>query len=266
MERGRDGRQDNGDAIPHRKQILPCRRLGFKRQGSRPARAERRPVGAGLFFVLDLAVNFLAPWLLYRASRPHVDETHAIMISAGAPMVWGLVQFARSRKVDTLSVLSLGGIALSFAVFALGGSPKVLLVRESFIIGVIGVVFLGSALVRRPLMIGLIRGIGKSMPAAQTGPLAQAREEIESYAEAPWFRRLMTKMTVAFGLFCIFEMAARITLAMVLPTERFLLIAPIVRYATAGIVMALAFFYVAPAFRRQAARADGPPGSVSAAK
>jgi hypothetical protein len=227
------------------------------RQGSSAARAERRPVGAGIFFVLDLAVNFLAPWLLYRASRPHVDETHAIMISAGAPMVWGLVQFARSRKIDTLSVLSLGGIALSFAILALGGSPNVLLVRESLIVGVIGVAFLGSALIRRPLMIALIRSIGSSMPGGQTGALAQAREEIEAYVDAPWFQRLMSRMTVAFGLFCIVEMVARIALAVVLPTERFLLIAPIVRYAVAGVVMAGAFFYVVPAFRRGAARSEG---------
>jgi hypothetical protein len=203
--------------------------------------------------VLDLAVNFLTPWLLYRASRPHVDETHAIMISAGAPMVWGLVQFARSRKVDTFSVLSLGGIALSFAIFALGGSPKVLLVRESLIVGATGLLFIVSALIGRPLMLELIRGMFGSMPAGETGHLARAREELESYADAPWFRGLMKTMTLAFGVFGIVEMAARMALAFALPTERFLLVAPIVRYAIAGVSVAWVFFYVRPAFRRNAA-------------
>lgn len=202
-------------------------------------------------FALDLAVNFLMPWLFYRASRPHVDETHAIMISASAPMIWGLVQFARSRKVDTFSVLSLGGIAVSFAIFALGGSPKVLLVRESLVTGAVGLLFLASALIRRPLMFELFRGIAGSMPGEK---LARARELLESNAGAPWFRRLMTSMTLVFGIFGIVEMAARIALALALPTERFLLIAPVARYAIAGVAMAWIFFFVTPVFRRELAR------------
>ncbi len=216
-------------------------------------------VRARILFGLDLAVNFLMPWILYRATRPHVDETHAIMISASAPMVWGLVQFARSRRVDTFSMLSLGGIALSFAIFAFGGSPKVLLVRESLVIGAIGVVFIVSALAGRPLMFEVIRGIAQSMPAGETGKLAEAREELESFADAPWFRRFMNTMTVGFGIFAIVEMLVRMGLAFALPTERFLLVAPIVRYAIAGVAVAWVYFYIAPAVRRAAASSRKDP-------
>lgn len=208
------------------------------------------------FFVLDLAVNFLLPWLLYRASKPYVDETHAIMISASAPMLWGVVQFARSRKVNTFSVISLAGIVLSLAIFAIGGSPKVLLVRESFFGGALGVLFLASTLIGRPLMFELMRGILQNMPAEETGRVARAREELESNAGRPWFRRLMTTMTVVFGFFMIVEMAARIALAYALPTERFLLVAPIARYAIAGLAMAWIFLYVMPVFRREIRRGE----------
>lgn len=208
---------------------------------------------ARVFFALDLAVNFLAPWILYRVSRPHVDETHAIMISAGAPMIWGIAQFARSRKVDTFSILSLAGIALSFVIFAFGGSPKVLLVRESLIIGATGSVFIGSALIGRPLMFELMRGIGASLPPGETGRLAQTREELEKVADKPFFQRLMSMMTVGFGVLMIVEMAARMALAFALPTERFLLLAPIVRYAIAGLAVAWVWLFVVPAFRREAA-------------
>jgi hypothetical protein len=205
-----------------------------------------------VFFALDLAVNFLLPWLTYRVARPHVDEAHAIMISAVPPIAWGLVTFARKRKVDAFSILSLGGIAFSLGVFALGGSPKVLLVRESFVSGAIGVVFLGSALIGRPLMLEVIRAMAKSMPPGEAG--AKMRHELEVYGDAPPFRRLMTTMTIAFGTLGIAEMAARIALALSLPTERFLLIAPIARWAIAGVVMGWVFFFVVPAFRREMAR------------
>ena len=167
-------------------------------------------------------------------------------------MVWGLFQFARSRKIDTFSVISLAGIAVSFAIFALGGSPKILLVRESLFGGALGVVFVVSALIGRPLMFALVRGVLQSTPGEPT-KLARARQELESYAQARWFRRLMTTMTGAFGLLMIVEMAARMALAFALPTERFLLVAPIVRYAIAGVAMAWIFFYVRPYFRRESA-------------
>ncbi len=141
-------------------------------------------------------------------------------------------------------------IALSFAVFALGGSAKVLLVRESFITGAIGLLFITSALIGRPLMFWLVRGILQSVPAGESGKLARIREELESYADAPWFVRIMTVMTYNFGLFGIVEMVARIALALALPTERFLLIAPIARYAIAAVMIAWLYVYVIPAFRR----------------
>lgn len=194
------------------------------------------------------------PWLLYRASKPHVTEAHAIMISSGAPAIWGIVQFVRNRKVDTFSILSLSGIVLSLAIFAFGGSPKVLLVRESLIVGAIGVLFILSAMIGRPLMLEVMRGVTNSMPASDGGKLARAREELETYAEAPFFRRLMTTMTVGFGIFGIAEMAARMALAFTLPTERFLLIAPVVRYAIAGVSLIWVWFYVVPVFRRETGR------------
>lgn len=208
----------------------------------------------GAFFFFDLAVNFLAPWLLYRASRPHVSEVHAIMISASAPMVWGLAQFARSRKLDVFSVLSLGGIILSLAVLGLGGSPKVLLVRESFVGGAVGIAFLISAMIGRPLMLELLRAMVQSVPPGGTGMMARARQEVESFGDSPRFRRFMTTMTIVFGLLGVVEMSVRIALALTLPTERFLVVAPIVRYAIAGVVMAWVYFVLAPAFRREGAR------------
>ena len=87
-----------------------------------------------------------------------------------------------------------------------------------------------------------------------SGKLARAREVLESNADAPWFRRLMTTMTIVFGLVGIAEMGARIALALALPTERFLLVAPVARYAIAGVAIAWIFFFVMPVFRRELAR------------
>ena len=108
-------------------------------------------------FVLELAVNFLLPWLAYRLALPHLGETGALIASAVPPIVWSLIELVRFRRVDALSVMVVAGIVLSVAAMVLGGSPRVLLLRASLVSGAIGVVFLLSLPLRRPLLFYLAR-------------------------------------------------------------------------------------------------------------
>ena len=107
--------------------------------------------------VVELVVNLLLPWLAYRLALPHWGELGALYASAVPPVVWSLVEFARTRRVDALSILVLLGIVLSIVLMALGGSPRLLLMRESMASGAIGVVFLVSLVLRRPLTFYLAR-------------------------------------------------------------------------------------------------------------
>ena len=86
-------------------------------------------------FVLELAVNFLLPWLAYRFALPHLGETGALIASAVPPIVWSLIELVRFRRVDALSIMVVAGIVLSVAAMALGGSPRMLLLRESLVSG-----------------------------------------------------------------------------------------------------------------------------------
>ena len=75
-------------------------------------------------FVLELAVNFLLPWLAYRLALPHLGETGALIASAVPPILWSLVELVRFRRVDALSVMVVSGIVLSVAAMALGGEQR----------------------------------------------------------------------------------------------------------------------------------------------
>ncbi|WP_341774673.1 VC0807 family protein, partial [Burkholderia cepacia] len=108
-------------------------------------------------FVAELAVNFVLPWVVYRLALPSWGESGALYASAVPPLLWGIVEFARTRRVDALSAIALLGIALSIALMAGGGSPRLLLVRESFVSGTIGVVFLVSLVFKRPITYYLTR-------------------------------------------------------------------------------------------------------------
>ena len=103
-------------------------------------------------FGLELAVNLLLPWLTYRLLAPHVSEFAAIAWSAAPPMLWSLAELARHRSLDALSLLVLGGIALSLVALLFGGSPRMLMVRENLFTIPIGLLFLVSLLMKKPLI------------------------------------------------------------------------------------------------------------------
>jgi hypothetical protein len=181
------------------------------------------------------------------------------MVSVGAPMLWSLVQFARNRQVDPFSVFVISGIGLSLGAIALGGSPKLLLFRESMISGLTGLVFIGSAIVRRPLFYIIVLPVIRSFLSSQSstaavlpsGVAARALAEWEAFSDKPWFRRAMTTMTVVVGLILVAETAIRGVLILTLPSDRVLLIGPIVQYGAAGLLILWTYFYMVPAVRRE---------------
>ncbi|MGC9269167.1 VC0807 family protein [Acidiphilium sp.] len=189
-----------------------------------------------LMMALEILFNFLLPWVVYRVAKPHLGEIHAIMASAAPPMLWSLIEFARKRRVDAISVMVLGGIGLSLLGFALGGSPKLLLMRESLITGLIGVVFIVSALIGRPLMYVLASASLKRRSAEDSA-------EFEAYKDDPAFRRMMAVMTLVWGVGFVAETAVRSVLVFSLPVGRFLIIGPVVGYTTVGLLMVWTFLY-----------------------
>lgn len=73
------------------------------------------------------------------------------------PILWSLVEFARRRRLDALSVLVVSGIALSLLAMLGGGGARFLQLREKLVTAVIGLLFVGSALISKPLVYELAR-------------------------------------------------------------------------------------------------------------
>ncbi|WP_144143030.1 VC0807 family protein [Paraburkholderia sp. BCC1884] len=179
-------------------------------------------------FVLELAVNFLLPWLAYKLALPRLGETGALIASAVPPIVWSLIELVRFRRVDALSVMVVAGIVLSVAAMALGGSPRVLLLRESLVSGAVGVVFLLSLPLRRPLIFYLARAT-----------VAREMEGGAAHFEALWEARpglvsAMRRMTLVWGVGLTGETALRAWMALSWPVERFLVVSPFIGYGIYG--------------------------------
>jgi intracellular septation protein A len=177
----------------------------------------------GKFFVLlDFLVNLGGPFLVYQLAEGHMSETGALLLSSAPAILWSIGQLIWSRKLDALSLLVIAGIALSLVATLLGGSPRLLLVRESLVTGIFGLIFLGSLLFPRPLLFHLVK----------TTVSKQGMSEADFAARwsIPGFRFTFYLMTVVWGIGLLIEAISKIVLAFTIPTGPFLAISPIISY------------------------------------
>lgn len=207
-------------------------------------------------FVLELAVNFLLPWLAYKLAAPHWGEAGGLIASAVPPVIWSIVELARFRRVDALSVIVLLGIALSIGAMALGGSPRILLLRESMVSGAIGVAFLISLVMPRPLIFYLAR-------ATVAREVAGGAERMDAlWHESTFLAVSMRIMTAVWGAGLTSETILRSWMAWTWPIERFLIVSPIIGYGIYGALFLWTLWYRKIVQRRatQVGEPDSIPG------
>jgi len=171
--------------------------------------------------ILTLLLNGVVPWALYVWLQHYMSSLAALSVATLVPLAENLLYLAKHRKLDAFGSLMLFTFILTFVLVLLGGSEKILLVRESLITASVGLVFLGSLLFRRPLMFYLAeRFVGQSQFAANW-----------NYA---YFRFVMRLMTFVWGLILTAEAAVRVTMAFELSTEHYLALSNFVLYGFIG--------------------------------
>lgn len=188
-------------------------------------------------FVAELAVNLLLPWVAYRLAQPHWGEIGGLIASAIPPLAWSIVELVRFRRIDALSAVILLGIVLSLLAMAFGGGTRALLMRESLASGMIGVVFLGSLLAKRPIVFYLTRAT-----VARETREGVARLEL-LWSENRGFVTAMRLLTLVWGTGLAADAVLRTYLAATWPIERFLVVSPMLGYGVFGVLMAWTFWY-----------------------
>lgn len=179
-----------------------------------------------------LAINAIAPYLVYTLCKPYTGSLAALALSAVPPTIESLWSVVKRRRLDTVSALVLGGIVTSLLLIALGGSERVLLLRESLITSVIGLALVVSVVVGRPLIYYLFRQVWAG------GDAAAVMRWNERWATDAMLRRTMRLVTVVWGVGLIIEMAVRSFMVFEMEISRFLLISPFVQYGMTGLLVA----------------------------
>ncbi|MGR6331406.1 VC0807 family protein [Sphingomonas sp. XXL09] len=190
--------------------------------------AMNRQLGSRVgFLAIEAGINFGLPILIYDRVAPHSGDVVALMASSLPPLLWSLAEFVRRRRVDALSCLVLAGIALSLLAMLGGGSARFLQLRENLVSALIGLVFLGSAAVRRPLIYQLARaGLARKSP-----------DEVavfEAKRDKPHFRRVMTIMTLVWGIGLLASSALACVLVFALSIHDYMMVSPFVGYGSMG--------------------------------
>ncbi|MGA0603400.1 VC0807 family protein [Caulobacter sp. KR2-114] len=201
----------------------------------------------GLKLAFELLVNFIGPYLIYSLAAPHLGDVKALLASSVPPLAWSIIEFARERKVDAISVLALTGIVLSLIAFVGGGGVKMLQLRETLVGGLVGLVFLGSAAIGRPLIHELAR-------ARMNRRSKEAAAAFEGLTADAAFRRAMTLATVVWGAGLVGACAINCALVFALPIKTYLLVGGPVSYGAIGLLTAWTFWFVPRARRSARAR------------
>jgi hypothetical protein len=185
--------------------------------------AQSDPVRAGFRrFLIDIALNAIFPFALYRLSKRFfsASEFKALVVATTFPLGKSIFDIQKQRHLDPVAVIVLLGIGASAIALFAGGSPRLLLMRESIFTAVFGLACFGSLLLPRPMMFH----IGRHFIAG--GDATRRRRYDASWAltDVRFTSRLIT---VVWGSVYLGEFAIRVALIFLVPVGWVLVISPL---------------------------------------
>ena len=199
--------------------------------------------------LIDAALNAAVPTAVYQiAHHRGAGDVLALGLAAIFPALVALVGIVRRRTLDPIAGIVLFGLVVSALAFAVGGSARLLLVRESFVTGALGLTCFASLLAPRPLMYYFGRWFA-------TQGEAEAMRIYDLQWANPRFRAANRRITLVWGVAFSGEFALRVTIALTLPTAVVLAAGPLVLAAITAATIAWTFSYA----RRLRARYGGLP-------
>jgi hypothetical protein len=182
--------------------------------------------------VFDLAGPLVAYSLLRSAGQSAVT---ALVLSGIFPALGVTVGVIRHRRVDTIGVLVLAGIAVGTVLGLLSGDPRLVLVEGSVPTAVFGLLCLGSLWAHRPLIYRFaVEFIGADTPKGR---------DFEALWRYEGFRHTFRLFTVVWGITYLAEAAARVIIVETTSTGTALTVSKVMPYVVGAALAAWMFGY-----------------------
>ena len=186
--------------------------------------------------VITLLINGAVPFVVYEVLRSHMSSIAALSIATVIPLIDNLFSFIKRRKMDVFAVFMLVSFLLGIIMMCIGGSERLLLIRESFVTGILGIIFLGSLLFPRPLIFYFAIRFTVGNDPDKTSAFADNWQ----YA---YFRFVLRLMTVVWGGALLGESAVRSILVFKLSVTQFLAVSNFVMYGFVGAAIVFTVIY-----------------------
>ena len=202
-------------------------------------KAKKAKVLSTVFGILySIVVNAILPLVIYQLVKSYtsLSDFWALVISGIPPMLDTIVGVVRKGRVDLIAGLSLLSIGVSIILILLGGSPRLLLIRESYYTAAFGLAYIVSFLFPKPLAFYFARHFA-------TGNVPEKVTWFNSLWQYPGFRHGMRVSTAVWGISFLLEAVIRTYLVFTLTIPQFLIVSPFVFYGMLGGVMLWTMFY-----------------------
>lgn len=205
-----------------------------------------RSVGRMLLLTIGLPLVAIQV-LLHRGAAPQT----ALLVAAIFPVIEIALEYAKSRRVGMIALISLAGMVAGFGLAFLTGNPVYALLKDSVFTCALGLLFIGSLALPRPL----IYRLNLDLAGADAG----ARAATEALWELAPARRAFRLMTLVWGLGLLLEAMTRLIVTMKLPLATATALSPVIALVAVGGLIGWTVTY-ARALRRRRPPAPNAPG------
>jgi len=175
---------------------------------------------------ISLVINWLVPIIIYTVLRYFItDDTVTFAIVIAIPVVRTIFMFVLRHRIDWIGVFGIFGFAIALVISAFsGGSSLPLKLYHPILTGTLGVIFLISVIIKKPLLLPVLKFF-------KPGNLEQL--------DNPTFHNRLAMMSLVLGLLLLIDSIVHIVMALTLPTGTYLGISKLVTIAILVIVVGL---------------------------
>lgn len=186
--------------------------------------------------VLSLVINGAIPVVVYNLLMDYYSSFVSLLIATLIPLADNLFHIVKYRKADAFGLFMLTGFVLSLLAFVLGGNERLILLRESMVTGLLGLIFIASLFFAKPLIYHFAIRFSASDASEKKG-------QFEKNWEVPYFRIVLRIMTAIWGIALLGEAVVKVILVYELSISAFLAISQLIFYSVIGAAILFTVVY-----------------------
>ena len=183
-------------------------------------------------------INVVCAYLLYRLLEPrfHSGSLIPLAVSGLLPLFGLTYGVIRQRSIDVIGFFAAEDIAVSLVALLLAHNATSALVGRSLQNAVLGVLFLGSVLIKRPIMLYVARQF-------VTGNEPSGKARFDQMAARLDARRVYRTMTLIWSLVLFAKSVMSVVIALTCSARQYLVLSPVFAYASDVLLVWWSFRY-----------------------